>query len=75
MKNYKFKIGDVVELKSGSPKMTVQHVEAKLSTMFYANDSDIQPEDINVMVAWVDGEGKPQSETYTESMLEFYEKP
>lgn len=63
MKDYKFKIGDVVELKSGGPQMTVQHVEPRLTTMFYASDADIKSEDINVSVSWVDDKGQAKNET------------
>ena len=72
MENLKFKIGDVVELNSGSPKMTVNQVDKKLSTIFYSNDAEISPEDIEVSVSWVDEKGELQKATFAEPLLKLY---
>ncbi len=50
------KAGDVVQLKSGSPKMTVERVE----------QSEVPP---YAVCSWFDSKGQPQSGTYNLSSL------
>lgn len=72
MENTKFKIGDIVELKSGSPKMTVSNVSEDLVSLF--KTSGPEPEDIEVAVEWVDVQGIAQRKTFSEPMLKFYDE-
>ena len=56
-----FKTGAVVRLKSGSPKMTVK-----------GPDGDADGENIIWAVQWIDRNGKLQSDSFHEDMLDIF---
>ena len=59
MSQEQFKPGDVVKLKSGSPKMTVTSVGDRLGTL-------------SVWCSWFDEKNKPQNEVFpVEAVVKF----
>jgi uncharacterized protein YodC (DUF2158 family) len=64
MAEQKFKPGDVVQLKSGGPKMTVTTVDkAYLSNV------------LSAWVEWFDAKNEPKSNVYAVEALRLYEPP
>jgi len=59
MSSNKFKVGDKVKLKSGSPVMVVSGI-SRLNKFFG---------DPYVECTWTDKQGRPQSETYDPKLL------
>lgn len=55
MATSKFQVGQVVELKSGGPDMTIEKFKA---------------DDGKYFCAWIDSSGKPQGNTYFPEMLQ-----